>query len=47
MILLENDGGNGGVEVPVERMRVERKAYERKQKNEMKERVRVNRPKRR
>ena len=40
MILPENDGGNGGggggggggVEVPVERMRVERRAYERKQK---------------
>ena len=50
MILLENEGGNGGVggvEVPVERMRVERRAYERKQKNEMKERVRVSRPKRR
>ena len=40
MILPENDGGNGGggggggggVEVPVVRMRVERRAYERKQK---------------
>ena len=35
MILPENDGGNGGVggvEVPVERMRVEKRAYERKQK---------------
>ena len=38
VILPANDGGNGGggggggVEVPVERMRVERRAYERKQK---------------
>ena len=50
MILPENDGGNaggGGVEVPVERMRVKRRAYERKQKNEKKERLRVSRPKRR
>ena len=56
MILPENDGGNGGggggggggVEVPVERMRVERRAYERKQKkNEKNERLRVSRPKRR
>ena len=50
MILPENDGGNGsgvGVEVPVERMRVERRAYERKQKIEKKERLRVSQPKRR
>ena len=50
MILLKNDGGNGGVggvEVPMERMRVERKVYQRKQKNEMTERLRVSQPKRR
>ena len=37
MILPENDGGNGGggVEVLVERMRVERRAYERKQKKKI------------
>ena len=39
VILPENDGGNGGggcVGVPVERMRVERRAYERKQKKKKK-----------
>ena len=50
MILPKNDGrngggGGGGVKVPVERMRVERRAYERKQKNEKKERLRVSQPK--
>ena len=43
VILLENDGGNGGggVEVPVEKMRVERSVWEnekkRKERSEVKE----------